>query len=128
MAVNLIDLAALAILATTVALGAWAGLFPQLLGLVGAAVGFVLAVVAAGSLHAPLAQIDQPMRAFLAAAGLVGLTLSGEAAGSAIGSRIRAAMHASVLGGVDLGGGVVVGYNPKHGRERVVRFLRRTPS
>jgi len=108
-AVNLIDLAAFAILATTVALGAWAGLFPQLLGLVGAAVGFVLAVVAAGSLHAPLAQIDQPMRAFLAAAGLVGLTLSGEAAGSAIGSRIRAAMHASVLGSVDLGGGVVVG-------------------
>jgi len=35
--VNFIDLAAIAILGATVALGAWAGLFPQLLGLIGAA-------------------------------------------------------------------------------------------
>ena len=106
---NLIDLAALAILASTVALGAWAGLFPQLLGLVGAAAGFVVALLAAGWLHAPLAQVDQPMRAFLAGAGLVGLTLIGEAAGSAVGSRLRAAMHANMLGGLDLAGGMVVG-------------------
>jgi len=107
--VNLIDLAAIAILASTAALGAWAGLFPQLLGLVGAAGGFVLALIAANTFHAPLALIDQPLRAFLAAAGLVGLTLIGEAAGSAIGSRIRAAMHATMLGGFDLAGGMVVG-------------------
>ena len=107
---NLIDLAAIAILASTVALGAWAGLFPQLLGLVGAAGGFVLAILAAGALHPQFAQVDQPMRAFLAAAGLVGLTLIGEAAGSAAGSRIRAAMHATTLGGLDLAGGMVVGF------------------
>ena len=106
---NFIDLAAIAILASAVALGAWAGLFPQLLGLIGAALGFVLALIAANTFHAPLALIDQPMRAFIAAAGLVGLTLIGEAAGSAIGSRIRAAMHATVLGSLDLAGGMMVG-------------------
>jgi S1-C subfamily serine protease len=107
--VNLIDLAAIAILAATVALGAWAGLFPQLLGLIGAAAGFVLALIAASSLHTPLAVIDQPLRAFLAAAGLVGLTLIGEAAGSALGSRVRSAMHATMLGGLDMAGGMIVG-------------------
>lgn len=107
---NFIDLAAIAILAATVALGAWAGLFPQLLGLVGAAIGFVAAIVAANTFHAPLALIDQPLRAFIAAAGLVGLTLIGEAAGSAMGSRARQAMHASVLGGLDLAGGMVIGF------------------
>ena len=97
---NLIDLAALAILASTVALGAWAGLFPQLLGLVGAAAGFVVALLAAGWLHAPLAQVDQPMRAFLAGAGLVGLTLIGEAAGSAVGSRLpKAAFILAITSG-----------------------------
>ena len=106
---NFIDLAAIAILASTVALGAWAGLFPQLLGLIGAALGFVLALVAANTFHVQLALIDQPMRAFLAAAGLVGLTLIGEAAGSAIGSRIRVSMRATMLGGLDLAGGMIVG-------------------
>jgi S1-C subfamily serine protease len=108
--VNFIDLAAIAILAATVALGAWAGLFPQLLGLIGAAVGFVAALVAANTFHAPLALIDQPLRAFIAAAGLVGLTLIGEAAGSAIGSRIRLSMRATMLGGLDLAGGMVIGF------------------
>ena len=107
---NFIDLAAIAILAATIALGAWAGLFPQLLGLIGAAAGFVAALVAANTFHAPLALVDQPLRAFIAAAGLVGLTLIGEAAGSAIGSRIRQAMHASTLGGLDLAGGMVIGF------------------
>ena len=107
---NFIDLAAIAILAATVALGAWAGLFPQFLGLIGAAVGFVAAIVAANTFHAPLSLVDQPLRAFIAAAGLVGLTLIGEAAGSAIGSRIRQAMHASMLGGLDLAGGMVIGF------------------
>jgi len=107
--VNFIDLAAIAILAATVALGAWAGLFPQLLGLIGAAVGFIAALVAANTFHVALALIDQPLRAFIAAAGLVGLTLIGEAAGSAIGSRVRQAMHASTLGALDLAGGMVIG-------------------
>jgi S1-C subfamily serine protease len=107
--VNLLDLAAIAILVTTVALGAWAGLFPQLLGLAGAAAGFVLALIAAGSFHSTLAQVDQPMRAFLAAAGLVALTLIGEAAGSAVGTRIRLAMRQTMLGGLDMAGGMVVG-------------------
>ena len=107
---NFIDLAAIAILGATVALGAWAGLFPQLLGLIGAAAGFAAALVAANTFHAPLALLDQPLRAFIAAAGLVGLTLIGEAAGSAIGSRIRHAMHASMLGGLDLAGGMVIGF------------------
>jgi S1-C subfamily serine protease/uncharacterized membrane protein required for colicin V production len=107
--VNLLDLAAVAILAVTVALGAWAGLFPQLLGLIGAAGGFALALLLAGSLQGTLARVDQPMRAFLAAGGLVALTLLGEAAGSALGSRVRAAMRDRLLGAIDMAGGMLVG-------------------
>src|ERR1700693_5963132 len=104
---NLLDLAAVAILAVTVALGAWAGLFPQLLGLVGAAGGFGLAILAAGTFRDALARIDQPMRACVAASGLVALTLLGEAAGSALGSRVRVAMRERMLNAIDLAGGML---------------------
>ncbi|MDP9271636.1 MAG: MarP family serine protease [Chloroflexota bacterium] len=107
---NFLDLAALAILAVTVALGAWAGLFPQLLGLVGAAGGFGLAILAAGTFQDALGRIDQPMRAFVAASGLVALTLLGEAAGSALGSRVRVAMRERMLNAIDLAGGMLIGF------------------
>jgi len=107
---NLLDLAGIAILAMTVALGAWAGLFPQLLGLIGAAAGFALALLLAGSFQDAMARVDQPMRAFLAAAGLVALTLLGEAAGSALGSRVRAAMRERMLAALDLAGGMLIGF------------------
>jgi S1-C subfamily serine protease len=107
---NLLDLAAIAILAAAVALGAWAGFFPQLLGLVGAAAGFGVALIAANALNPTLAGIDQPMRAVVAASGLVALTLLGEAAGSALGSRARAAMRERLLAAVDLAGGALIGF------------------
>ncbi len=107
---NLLDLAAIAVLAAAVALGAWAGFFPQLLGLVGAAAGFGVALVAANALHATLSAIDQPMRALLAASGLVALTLLGEAAGSALGSRARVAMRERFLAAIDLAGGALIGF------------------
>jgi S1-C subfamily serine protease len=107
---NLLDLAAIAILAAAVALGAWAGFFPQLLGLVGAAAGFGVALLATNALHPTLAAIDQPMRALLAASGLVALTLLGEAAGSALGSRARAAMRERLLATIDLAGGALIGF------------------
>ena len=106
---NFFDLAALAVLLLAVALGAWVGLFPQLLGLVGAALGFVIALLAASSFHQLLETIEQPLRAFVAASMLILLTLLGEAAGSAIGSRIRFAMRDRPLGALDAGGGMVVG-------------------
>ena len=106
---NLFDLAALAVLLLAVALGAWVGLFPQLLGLIGAAVGFVIALLGASTFHPLLERIEQPMRAFVAASILIVLTLLGEAAGSAIGSRIRFAMRDRPLGAVDAGGGMLVG-------------------
>jgi S1-C subfamily serine protease len=106
---NLFDLAALAILVLAVGLGAWVGLFPQLFGLVGAAGGFVIALAGANTLHAVLETIEQPMRAFVAASTLIVLTLLGEAAGSAIGSRIRFAMRDRPLGALDSGGGMLVG-------------------
>jgi S1-C subfamily serine protease len=107
--VNLLDLAAIVVLAAAVALGAWAGFFPQLLGLIGAAAGFGAALIAANALHGPLGRIDQPLRAFVAAGGLIALTLLGEAAGSALGSRARAAMRERLLGAVDLAGGALIG-------------------
>ncbi len=106
---NLLDLAAIAILAAAVALGAWAGFFPQLLGLIGAAAGFGVALIAANGLHASLARIEQPMRAIIAASGLVAFTLLGEAAGSALGSRARAAMRERLLAAFDIAGGALIG-------------------
>jgi S1-C subfamily serine protease len=107
--VNLLDLAAIVVLAAAVALGAWAGLFPQLLGLMGAAAGFGIALVGANALHDPLSRVEQPSRALVAAAGLVALTLLGEAAGSALGARARAAMRERLLSAFDLAGGALIG-------------------
>jgi S1-C subfamily serine protease len=107
--VNLFDLIAICVLVLTVALGAWVGLFPQLLGLVGAAAGFLTALLGAGALQGQLMNIDQPMRAFVAAGGLLALTLLGEALGSALGSRLRVAMRDRILGALDAGGGMLVG-------------------
>jgi len=108
--VNLLDLAAIAILAVAVVLGAWAGLFPQLLGLVGAAAGFGVALVSASALHGSLTALDQPLRAIVTAGGLIALTLLGEAAGSALGGRARAAMREHLLSSVDFAGGALVGF------------------
>jgi len=108
--VNLLDLAAIAILAIAVAVGAWAGFFPQLLGLIGAAAGFGIALLAANALHTPLGRIDQPLRALVAAMGLVTLTLLGEAAGSTLGSRARLAMRERILSALDLAGGALIGF------------------
>jgi uncharacterized membrane protein required for colicin V production len=107
--VNLLDLAAIGILVVAAAIGAWAGFFPQLLGLSGAALGFLAALLAASAFHDAIARLDQPLRAFVAAGGLIAFTLMGEAAGSAIGSGIRAAMRERVLATIDLAGGLIVG-------------------
>jgi S1-C subfamily serine protease len=107
--VNLLDLAAIAVLLVATGLGAWAGFLPQLLGLVGALAGFGISVVLASALHDTLAGIQQPERAFVALAGLAALTLLGEAAGSALGASARAAMRQRLLGAVDLAGGALIG-------------------
>ena len=83
---------------------------PQLLGLLGAAGGFAVALLLAATLQDALANVEQPMRAFVAVAGLVTLTLLGEAIGSALGSRVRMAMRERMLGAVDLAGGMLVGF------------------
>ena len=49
------------------------------------------------------------MRALVAASGLVALTLLGEAAGSALGSRARAAMRERLLAAFDIAGGALIG-------------------
>ncbi len=106
---NLLDLAAILVLAAAMGLGAWAGFFPQVLGLVGAAAGFGVALLAANGLHDAITQISQPLRAVVAAGGLLALTLMGEAAGSALGSRARMAMREHLLAAFDLAGGALVG-------------------
>jgi S1-C subfamily serine protease len=107
--VNLLDLGAIAILLVAVALGAGAGLFPQLFGMVGAVAGFGLAVVAASILQPYLDTIDQPLRAVLALGGLVSLILLGESSGTILGTRVRAAMRDRILSTVDLAGGALIG-------------------
>jgi S1-C subfamily serine protease len=106
---NLLDLAAIAVLMVAVGLGAWAGFLPQLLGLVGAAAGFGVALILASALHGTLTTLQQPERAIVAMAGLAALTLLGEAAGSALGTSARAAMRQRLLGAVDVAGGALIG-------------------
>jgi S1-C subfamily serine protease len=106
---NLLDLAAIAVLMVAVGLGAWAGFLPQLLGLVGAAAGFGVALILASALHGTLITLQQPERAIVAMAGLAALTLLGEAAGSALGTSARAAMRQRLLGAVDVAGGALIG-------------------
>jgi S1-C subfamily serine protease len=108
-AVTLLDLALLAILALTVAVGAWAGFLPQLFGLVGGALGFGVGLLVTGALQHAIQSLPQPSRAFLALSFLLVLTLLGEGLGSAAGSRLRLAMRDRFLGALDMAGGMLIG-------------------
>ena len=106
---NLID--ALVILALVAALvaGARAGFLGPVLGLIGAAGGFALAIWLLGVLGEPLDGIEQPTRALVTLLGLATFVLLGEAVGAAIGARASIGLRGSPLRVVDVAGGAVVG-------------------
>ncbi len=105
--VNWLDVVALALVCTGLVLGVRSGAVPQVLGLLGLLGGAVLVLALAPLARTVLAGVDQPARALLAIAGVLGVVGTCEAIGSGFGRSIRAryvgglgAMLDGILGGV----------------------------
>ena len=105
---NLIDAAVLVLLLIGLLSGARAGFFGPVLGLVGAGIGFGLALLLATLFREQLASIEQPMRAIATLVGLGAFVIVGEAVGAAAGATMSVSLRKSGLRPLDaLGGGVV---------------------
>lgn len=106
---NLVDLAVLVVLVLGVVAGARAGFLGPVLGLVGAAIGFGLALLASTVLRDVLASIEQPARAIVTLAGLAAFVLIGEAIGGAVGASVSLGLRRGGLRPLDALGGAMVG-------------------
>jgi S1-C subfamily serine protease len=107
--VNPLDVIVVVLLLLGLVAGARAGFFGPVLGLVGAVLGFGLALLLSSILREPLGEVEQPMRAVLTLLGLGALVLSGEALGAAAGAQLSFGMRRSPLKPLDALGGAVVG-------------------
>ena len=87
--VNLLDLAALALVCTGLVLGVRSGAVPQLLGLLGAAVGIGIVLLLAPVARALFGGLEQPARALAAIGGVLLVVGLGEGLGSAFGRTLR---------------------------------------
>ncbi len=106
-AMNLVDLAALALVCLGLVLGVRSGAVPQILGLLGAAAGVVVFVLLAPSLRDALGFVGQPARALAGVGVALCVIGAGEALGSGIGRTLRmrwpegpAAVLDGALGGI----------------------------
>jgi uncharacterized membrane protein required for colicin V production len=106
---NLIDAGVLALLLIGLISGARAGFLGPVLGLVGAAIGFGLALLLATLFRDQLASLEQPTRAVATLVGLGALVILGEASGAAAGSSASLSLRRSALQPFDAVGGAVVG-------------------
>lgn len=105
---NLLDLLILIMLVAGVLSGMRAGFVAPVLGLIGAGLGFGIALVLAGVFRDQLANIEQPMRAFATFLVLAALVVLGEVTGSGLGATMSRGMRGAGLRPIDaLGGGVV---------------------
>lgn len=108
---NLLDVAALAILAVAAWSGYRSGALPQLGGLAGAAAGGFIAIFwGIPFAHDFLSELEPAVRAIIVLLGLITFVGLGEAVGSAAGSAIRAALGAGILGALDRVAGAGVGF------------------
>jgi S1-C subfamily serine protease len=99
--VNLIDIGIVVLLAFGLIAGWRSGFFPQLLGLIGAAVGGLLVVLALPFVHGFLDGLEPAIRAVGVLVALLIAIGLGEAIGSSIGSAIGQRLGDGVLGGLD---------------------------
>src|SRR5436190_9596101 len=106
---NALDVIALLLLVVTFIAGVRSGFFPQLGGLLGAAVGGLIALQLLPIIRDQIEDIDPSMRALLVLVGLVILIAVGETLGSAAGYEIRTRLGRGVLAGMDSAGGGVLG-------------------
>ena len=106
---NLLDAIVILMLLLSVVAGARAGFLGPVLGLVGAVIGFALALFLSSVLREQLAQIEQPMRALVTILGLGAFVVIGEASGAAIGTQMSRGLRGSPLRPIDAMGGALVG-------------------
>jgi S1-C subfamily serine protease len=106
---NPIDVVVLLLVVLGALAGARAGFLAPVLGLLGAAAGFGLALLLATTLRDELAAIEQPTRALATLIGLVAFVLVGEAIGAAAGATLSRRVRHGVLGPVEALGGAAVG-------------------
>ena len=92
---NLVDLLVILLLAVAIVAGARAGFLGPVLGLLGAAGAFALALWLAGILREPLTGIEQPTRALVTLLGMGVLVLLGETLGAAAGARLSLGLRGS---------------------------------
>jgi S1-C subfamily serine protease len=87
--VNWFDVLALALICVGLVLGVRSGAVPQAFGLMGLVGGLVLVMILAPLARALLAEVEQPMRALLAIAGVLLVVGICEGAGSGVGRRLQ---------------------------------------
>ena len=106
---NLIDAGVLVLLLIGLLSGARAGFLGPVLGLLGGAIGFGLALLLATTFRDQLALIDQPMRAVATLIALGAFVVVGEATGAAAGALMSQRVRNGVLRPLDALGGAIVG-------------------
>jgi S1-C subfamily serine protease len=106
---NLLDAAIVLLLVVGLFSGARAGFLGPVLGLLGAAICFGLAVLLATIFRDQLAPIEQPLRALVTLLALATFVLLGEATGAALGGLMSLRLHRSGLQPIDALGGAAVG-------------------
>jgi len=106
---NLVDLAAIALLVAGLVAGIRSGALPQLGGLAGAIGGGFVAISVAPLVRDQVATLDGPVRALAVLGGLLLAVGVGEALGSTLGRRVGAALGTGILGLLDRVAGGLVG-------------------
>jgi S1-C subfamily serine protease len=107
--VNLFDLVVIALVVVGIAIGFRSGALPQLIGLAGAVLGGILAVLLLPYLEEPLRPVDPSLRAFVVLGGILFAVGIGEAIGSAIGRATASMLGDGVFGAIDRVLGAFVG-------------------
>lgn len=106
---NLFDALLVVLLLVGVVVGARAGFFGPVIGLVGAIAGFGVALGLASLFRDQLAAIEQPARAIATLVALAAFMLAGEAIGSQLGGRLSHGARLAGLRALDSAGGALVG-------------------
>ena len=106
---NLIDLGIVVLLAFALIAGWRSGFFPQILGLAGAAVGLVVAILALPYARGLLDGVEPTLRAIGVLLGLLLAIGIGEAIGSSLGGSIGRRLGDGFLSSLDRLGGALVG-------------------
>lgn len=109
MTLNLIDVAAVAVVILATVLGSRSGFIVQAMALAGFGGGVALLLVVAPHLTGLIEDVDPPVRGLLALGGMAAIVLIVQSLGSQIGVALRKRMGRGLLTGVDGGAGAIFG-------------------